>query len=96
MLPGPTGPPMQLLSTPACSRQGSARSGVSYCCPNATTACLYGITQAPVLAAGFIPLQSFLNSGKPLSVLYDIADISNFDTVAVVAFRVKSAIPREP
>ncbi len=31
-----------------------------------------------------------------MSVLYDIADISNFDTVAVVAFRVESTIPREP
>lgn len=65
-------------------------------CLSAATACLYGITEAAVLAAGYSPAIGFLHSGRPLSFVYDIADIFKFDTVAPVAFKVAAKGPREP
>ncbi|WP_246047821.1 hypothetical protein [Hankyongella ginsenosidimutans] len=46
------------------------------------------MTEAAVLAAGYAPAIGFLHSGKPLSFVYDIADIVKFDTVVPVAFQV--------
>lgn len=57
-------------------------------CLSAATACLYGITEAAVLAAGYAPAIGFLHSGKPLSFVYDIADLYKFETVVPEAFRV--------
>ena len=57
-------------------------------CLSAATACLYGITEAAILAAGYAPAIGFLHSGKPLSFVYDIADIVKFDTVVPVAFKI--------
>jgi len=57
-------------------------------CLSAATACLYGVTESAVLAAGYSPAIGFLHSGKPLSFVYDIADLFKFDTVVPVAFRV--------
>jgi CRISPR-associated protein Cas1 len=57
-------------------------------CLSAATSCLYGITEAAVLAAGYAPAVGFLHSGKPLSFVYDIADLFKFETVVPVAFRV--------
>lgn len=57
-------------------------------CLSAATACLYGITEAAVLAAGYAPAVGFLHSGKPLSFVYDIADLYKFETVVPEAFRV--------
>jgi len=51
-------------------------------CLSAATACLYGITEAAVLAAGYAPAVGFTHTGKPLSFVYDIADIVKFDTVS--------------
>lgn len=56
-------------------------------CLSAATACLYGLTEAAVLAAGYAPAIGFLHSGKPLSFVYDIADIYKFETVVPCAFR---------
>jgi CRISPR-associated protein Cas1 len=56
-------------------------------CLSAATACLYGITEAAVLAAGYSPALGFIHWGKPLSFVYDIADLFKFDTVVPVAFR---------
>ena len=53
---------------------------------SAATACLYGITEAAVLAAGYAPAIGFLHRGKPLSFVYDIADVYKFETVAPAAF----------
>jgi len=44
-------------------------------CISAATSCLYGITEAAILAAGYAPAIGFLHTGKPLSFVYDIADI---------------------
>lgn len=57
-------------------------------CLSQATSCLYGVTEAAVLAAGYAPAIGFLHSGKPLSFVYDIADIVKFDTVVPVAFQV--------
>lgn len=57
-------------------------------CLSAATACLYGITEAAVLAAGYAPAIGFIHTGKPLSFVYDIADLFKFDTVVPVAFRI--------
>lgn len=65
-------------------------------CISAATACLYGVTEAAVLAAGYAPAIGFLHSGKPLSFVYDIADLIKFDTVIPVAFKIASSYPKSP
>ncbi|WP_307744137.1 type I-E CRISPR-associated endonuclease Cas1e [uncultured Pantoea sp.] len=62
-------------------------------CISAATACLYGITEAAVLAAGYAPAIGFLHSGKPLSFVYDIADIIKFETVVPAAFEIAARRP---
>jgi CRISPR-associated protein Cas1 len=62
-------------------------------CLSAATACLYGVTEAAVLAAGYAPAVGFIHTGKPLSFVYDIADIYKFDTVVPVAFKVAGSNP---
>ncbi|WP_434110254.1 type I-E CRISPR-associated endonuclease Cas1e [Methylocaldum sp. GT1TLB] len=65
-------------------------------CVSSATACLYGITEAAVLAAGYAPAVGFIHTGKPLSFVYDIADLFKFDTVVPVAFKIASQQPGEP
>jgi CRISPR-associated protein Cas1 len=65
-------------------------------CLSSATACLYGITEASILAAGYAPAVGFIHTGKPQSFVYDIADIVKFDTVVPVAFRIAAKEPREP
>lgn len=65
-------------------------------CISAATACLYGITEAAILAAGYAPAVGFIHTGKPLSFVYDIADIYKFDTVVPVAFKIAAKSPRNP
>lgn len=57
-------------------------------CLSAATACLYGVTEAAVLAAGYAPAIGFVHTGKPRSFVFDIADIYKFNTVVPVAFQV--------
>ena len=65
-------------------------------CLSSATACLYGITEAAVLAAGYAPAIGFIHTGKPLSFVYDIADVVKFDTVVPVAFAEAAKEPDEP
>ena len=65
-------------------------------CMSSATACLYGITEAAVLAAGYAPAVGFIHTGKPLSFIYDIADLVKFDTVVPVAFRIAAKEPSNP
>lgn len=58
---------------------------------SAATSCLYGITEAAVLAAGYAPAIGFIHTGKPLSFVYDIADLFKFDSVVPLAFRVAAS-----
>lgn len=65
-------------------------------CMSAATSCLYGITEAAVLAAGYAPAIGFIHWGKPLSFVYDIADIFKFDTVVPIAFKIAAKNPGNP
>lgn len=65
-------------------------------CLSAATSCLYGITEAAVLAAGYAPAVGFVHTGKPLSFVYDIADLFKFDTVVPLAFRIAARQPHNP
>lgn len=63
-------------------------------CLSAATACLHGLAEAAVLAAGYAPAIGFLHSGKPLSFVYDVADLFKFETVVPVAFEVAGRVAR--
>ncbi len=65
-------------------------------CLSSATACLYGICEAAILAAGYAPAVGFIHTGKPQSFVYDIADIFKFETVVPVAFRIAARKPRDP
>ena len=65
-------------------------------CLSAATSCLYGITEAAVLAAGYAPAVGFIHTGKPLSFVYDIADLYKFETVVPIAFRIAGSDPANP
>lgn len=62
-------------------------------CLSSATACLYGICEAAILAAGYAPAVGFVHTGKPQSFVYDIADIFKFETVVPLAFRIASKNP---
>ncbi len=62
-------------------------------CLSAATACLYGITEAAILAAGYAPAIGFIHTGKPLSFVYDIADLVKFETVVPIGFQVAAKAP---
>ena len=57
-------------------------------CLSAATACLHGLTEAAVVTAGYAPAVGFLHTGKPLSFVYDIADLWKLQTVIPEAFRI--------
>lgn len=65
-------------------------------CVSAATACLYGISEAAILAAGYAPAVGFIHTGKPLSFVYDIADIFKFDSVVPLAFKIAATSPANP
>ena len=65
-------------------------------CLSAATACLYGVTEAAVLAAGYAPAIGFIHSGKPKAFVYDIADLFKFETVVPVAFQIASKGTHNP
>ena len=61
-------------------------------CLSAATACLHGLSEAAVLAAGYAPAIGFLHTGKPRSFVYDIADLWKLGTVVPEAFRVAGRV----
>lgn len=65
-------------------------------CLSSATACLYGICEAAILAAGYAPAVGFIHTGKPQSFVYDIADIFKFETVVPVAFKVAASKSYNP
>ncbi len=65
-------------------------------CLSSATACLYGLTEAAILAAGYSPAVGFIHTGKPRSFVFDIADLFKFETVVPVAFRVAARKPVNP
>lgn len=54
---------------------------------SAATACLYGVCEAAILAAGYAPAIGFIHTGNPQSFVYDIADLCKFETVIPIAFK---------
>ncbi|MDH5511526.1 MAG: type I-E CRISPR-associated endonuclease Cas1e [Nitrospinota bacterium] len=65
-------------------------------CISAATACIHGICEAAVLAAGYAPAVGFIHTGKPKSFVYDIADLFKFETVIPAAFSVAAKNPHDP
>ena len=65
-------------------------------CLSAATSCLYGVTEAAILAAGYAPAVGFIHTGKPLSFVYDVADIFKFETVVPLAFKIAAKNPSQP
>lgn len=65
-------------------------------CLSSATACMYGICEAAILAAGYAPAVGFIHTGKPQSFVYDIGDIFKFETVVPVAFRIAGRNPTNP
>ncbi len=63
-------------------------------CLSAATACLHGLSEAAVLAAGYAPAIGFLHTGKPRSFVYDIADLWKLGTVVPEAFRVAGRVQK--
>lgn len=57
-------------------------------CLSAATACLYGLAEAAILAAGYAPAIGFVHTGKPQSFVYDVADVYKFETVVPIAFQI--------
>lgn len=64
-------------------------------CLSAATACLHGLCEAAVLASGYSPAIGFLHTGKPLSFVYDIADLWKMETVVPEAFRIAGLAQKE-
>ncbi|WP_461211488.1 type I-E CRISPR-associated endonuclease Cas1e [Desulfocurvus sp. DL9XJH121] len=65
-------------------------------CLSSATACLYGVCEAAILAAGYAPAIGFVHTGKPRSFVFDVADIVKFDTVVPEAFRIAARNPSDP
>ena len=64
-------------------------------CLSQATACLYGLAEAAILAAGYAPAIGFLHTGRPRSFVYDVADIYKFKTVVPVAMQVAGQAQRK-
>ena len=65
-------------------------------CLSVANHCLYGLCEAAILAAGYAPAIGFLHTGKPLSFVYDIADLFKFETAVPIAFKVVAANKGDP
>jgi len=65
-------------------------------CLSSATACLYGLCEAAILAAGYAPAVGFIHTGKPQSFVYDIADMFKFETVVPLAFKVAGGATYNP
>lgn len=65
-------------------------------CISAANHCLYGICEAAILAAGYAPAIGFIHTGKPLSFVYDIADLFKFEVTVPIAFKVARENPSKP
>lgn len=63
---------------------------------SAATACLYGLCEAAILAAGYAPAIGFIHTGKPQSFVYDLADLVKFETVVPLAFKITAGKPKDP
>jgi CRISPR-associated protein Cas1 len=58
---------------------------------SAANACLYGVTHAAIVSAGYSAGLGFIHTGKLLSFVYDVADLYKTEVTVPVAFRVVAA-----
>ena len=59
-------------------------------CISSATSCLYGLSEAAILIAGYSPAIGFVHTGRPRSFVYDVADLIKYETAVPVAFKVAS------
>ena len=59
------------------------------------TSCLYGLSEAVILTAGFSPAIGVVHSGDPRSLVFDLADTVKFRTVIPVAFKIFKESPED-
>lgn len=52
------------------------------------TSCLYGLSEAAILAAGYSPAIGIVHSGNSRSMVFDLADTVKFRTVIPAAFEI--------
>lgn len=57
---------------------------------SSANSCLYGVCQAALTAVGYSPALGFIHTGKPLSFVYDIADLYKAETTIPAAFEAVS------
>jgi CRISPR-associated protein Cas1 len=55
---------------------------------SAGAACLYGLSHAAIVSAGYSPALGFIHTGKQLSFVYDVADLYKAETLIPTAFKV--------
>jgi len=55
---------------------------------SAGAACLYGLSHAAIVSAGYSPALGFIHTGKQLSFVYDVADLYKAETLIPTAFLV--------
>lgn len=68
-------------------------SDVHNSCISAATACLYGLCEAAVLAAGYSPAIGFIHTGKARSFVFDVADLFKFETIVPMAMQIAAGNP---
>jgi CRISPR-associated protein Cas1 len=57
---------------------------------SSANACLYSVCQAALSAVGYLPGLGFVHTGKPLSFVYDVADLYKAETSIPAAFEAVS------
>jgi len=62
---------------------------------SAANACLYGLAHAAIVSAGYSPALGFIHVGKPLSFVYDIADLYKTEISIPIAFELAANPPAE-
>jgi len=65
-------------------------------CLSAANSCLYGLTHAALVSAGYSPALGFIHTGRPLSFVYDIADLFKFEVAVPTAFEVAAKFSHHP
>lgn len=53
--------------------------------------CLYGVSHAAIVSAGYSPALGFIHTGKMLSFVYDVADLYKAEMTLPIAFRAAAA-----
>jgi CRISPR-associated protein Cas1 len=60
---------------------------------SAANSCLYGLSHAAIISAGYSPALGFIHTGKQRSFVYDIADLYKLEITVPLAFRIAALNP---